>query len=116
MSKSNTKYTSQHIDNQSFDETLQMRVTELIGADGVLKNPATEEKQDALIGNYALKLDDTTTANVTYVGKAVPGSSGASAVWQVKRIDESSGMVITWADGNALFDNSWDNRVSLTYL
>lgn len=49
MSKTNTKYTSQHIDNQSFDEGLQVRVTELIGADGILKNPATEEKQDATI-------------------------------------------------------------------
>ena len=49
MSKSNTKYTSQHIDNQSFDEGLQVRVTELIGADGILKNPATEEKQDSIV-------------------------------------------------------------------
>lgn len=49
MSKTNTKYTSQHIDNQSFDDGLQVRITELIGADGILKNPATEEKQDATI-------------------------------------------------------------------
>lgn len=32
MSKTNTKYTSQHIDNQSFDEALQMRVTEFTGS------------------------------------------------------------------------------------
>lgn len=41
--KSNTNYTSQHIDNQSFDEALQVRVTELINTSGVLINPATEE-------------------------------------------------------------------------
>lgn len=49
MSKTNTKYTSQHIDNQSFDDGLQVRITELIGADGILKNPATEEKQDTIV-------------------------------------------------------------------
>ncbi len=65
--------------------------------------------------SYALRLDDTTTTNVTYVGKAAIGSAVASAVWQVQKIDETSGMVITWADGNASFDNVWNNRASLTY-
>lgn len=73
---------------------------------------ATEAKQDAIIGNYALKLDDTTTTNVTYVGKAAVGSATSSAVWQMKKIDESSGMTITWADGDANFDNVWDNRAT----
>lgn len=40
---SKTKYTSQNIDNMSFDDELKVKITELIGADGVLKNPATEE-------------------------------------------------------------------------
>jgi hypothetical protein len=38
-----TKYSSQNIDNMSFDEGLSVKITELIGADGILKNPATEE-------------------------------------------------------------------------
>jgi hypothetical protein len=38
-----TKYTEQYIQNMSFDDGLKVSVTELIGADGVLKNPATEE-------------------------------------------------------------------------
>lgn len=64
----------------------------------------------------AIKLDDTTTANVTYVGKAAMGGLAASAVWQIMKIDETSGLVITWADGNGLFDNIWDNRAtSVTY-
>lgn len=65
--------------------------------------------------SFALRLDDTTTANVTYVGKAASGSSESDAVWQIQRIDESSGMEITWADGDQLFDNVWNNRASLTY-
>lgn len=117
---SNTKYTSQHIDNQSFDETFQVSTVEIVARNAgntavEYVRPATEEKQDALIGNYALKLDDTSTANVTYVGKAAIGSSGASAVWQIKKIDETSGIVITWAGGDS-FTNVWDDRTTLTYL
>lgn len=63
----------------------------------------------------ALRLDDTTTASVTYVGEAVVGTSAASAAWRIKKIDETSGLVITWADGNGNFDNNWNNRASLTY-
>lgn len=67
---------------------------------------------------YDLRLDDTTTANVTYIGKAaLTGSAIAtsSAVWQVQKIDETTGMIITWADGDSSFNNIWDNRASLTY-
>jgi hypothetical protein len=62
---------------------------------------------------YATRL--STSGSVTYVGKAAIGSATSSAVWQIKKIDESSGTVITWADGNSSFDNIWDNRASLTY-
>lgn len=88
---------------------------------------ATEAKQDDIITaigsiggstKYVTRIDDTTTANVTYIGKAVPTGSAiatSSAVWQVTKIDESSGTVITYADGGLLFNNIWDNRASLTY-
>jgi len=50
---SKTKHTSQAIDNMSFDDELKVKIVELIGADGVLKNPSTEETssniKDALI-------------------------------------------------------------------
>lgn len=76
---------------------------------------ATEE---TLAGLLATKLDDVSTSNITYVGKAAIGSSGASAVWRIMKIDESgtpTTLSITWADGNSNFDNVWDNRTSLTY-
>ncbi len=56
-----------------------------------------------------------TVGSVTYVGVAVVGSLASDNVWQIKKIDETSGVVITWADGNSDFDNVWDNRASLTY-
>ena len=65
--------------------------------------------------DFATQLDDYSTANVTYVGIAIIGSATASAVWRIKKIDETTGMVITWADSNNNFDNVWDNRTGLTY-
>jgi hypothetical protein len=40
---SKTKYTSQNIDNMSFDDELKVKIFEIISKDGVLVNPATEE-------------------------------------------------------------------------
>lgn len=60
---------------------------------------------------YKLLLDDYTTTNVTYVGKAAIGSATSSAVWQIQKIDETSGMVITWG-GTGAFDQVWNNRAT----
>lgn len=64
-------------------------------------------------------IDDTTTTDVTYIGYALPTGSAiatSGAVWRIKKIDESTGVTtIKWADGDTLFNNIWDNRVSLTY-
>ena len=63
----------------------------------------------------ALRIDDTTTANVTYVGKAAIGTATDAAAWQIHKLDETSGLIQTWADGDANFDNVWDNRAGLSY-
>lgn len=65
--------------------------------------------------NRLIRVDDTTTAGVTYIGEAAIGSTASQLVWQIIKIDESSGLLLTWADGNDYFDNSWDNRASLSY-
>lgn len=52
---------------------------------------------------------------VTYVGEAIIGALTREAVWRIKRIDETSGVIILWADGNENFDNIWDNYASLIY-
>lgn len=64
--------------------------------------------------SYATRLDQA-SATITYVGDAIPGSLSSAAVWRLKRLDETAGLVITYADGNANFDNVWDNRASLSY-
>lgn len=69
---------------------------------------------DTSSASYALKLDDS-TPSIIYVGCAVIGTVAGDAYWQIKKIDETSGLIITWADGNAQFDNIWDDRASLSY-
>jgi len=81
---------------------------------------ATEAKQDDIITAIS---NGTTTYTVriaeaggyTYIGKAVAGSAQSSAVWQVSRIDEASGMILLFADGNTNRDNVWNNYATLTY-
>lgn len=61
---------------------------------------------------------DSTDPLVTYIGKAIPSpiSNEGMAVWQIQRITLSGDdVVIEWADGDAEFDNIWNNRESLTY-
>ena len=61
---------------------------------------------------YAMQLDEGAT--YTYVGEAVPGTLTSAGSWRIKRLTNASGALL-WADGNASFDNVWDNRASLSY-
>lgn len=64
----------------------------------------------------ALNLDDA-GSGITYVGEATPGSVNSAAVWRIKRLDETvaDDLTILWADGNASFDNVWNDRAGLSY-
>ena len=53
-------------------------------------------------------------ATYLYIGKAAIGSLTSDASWQVQRITQAD-TTILWADGNASFDNIWDNYASLAY-
>lgn len=63
---------------------------------------------------YNVNLDEA-SATVTYVGEAVPGTAGSASTWRIKKLDSSSGLIITWATGNSDFDKIWDDRASYTY-
>jgi hypothetical protein len=65
--------------------------------------------------NLAVRLDDVSTADVTYIGKASIASTTSDAVWQIAKLDTSSGLVKTWADGSASFTQVWDDRTTITY-
>lgn len=49
------------------------------------------------------------------MAKAEAGSSQSDAVWRAKKIDETSGIIITWADGDTNFDNVATDLTALTY-
>ncbi|MCB1711298.1 MAG: hypothetical protein KDH96_02095, partial [Candidatus Riesia sp.] len=76
-----------------------------------VKNP-----DGTLVGNtpYATRLDNTASP-ILYIGKAPVGSATSSAVWQIAKLDTTSGLVKTWADGNSNFDNVWDDILTITY-
>lgn len=61
---------------------------------------------------YLPRVDDTTTADVIYIGYARPGAATSAAVWSIQKISLSSGVVVTLADGNWNLDNIWDNRAT----
>lgn len=68
-----------------------------------------------LIDSQSMAVKVTYSGTTTYVAKANPGALQSSAVWQCMKIDESSGMVITWADGNANYDNVATDLTALSY-
>lgn len=73
---------------------------------------------EADVTQYATRYDqDATTPTFAYFGKAQVGSATSAAVWQIQYLTfgADGDVTVTWADGNANFDNIWDNRVSLTY-
>lgn len=61
---------------------------------------------------YALRM--ATVGNFDYVGEATIGTATSAASWRVKRIDNTTGLVITWA-GTGTFNQVWDNYASLSY-
>lgn len=62
---------------------------------------------------YSIKI--TEVGSVTYVAKAKSGSIYSNSVWQCKKIDETTGIVVTWADGNDNFDNVATDLTALDY-
>lgn len=99
-------YSQEHILNQSFDRDLQQLMVESVGFDGV-------NLQRQLADNMARKVTEDGTTS--YVACAAPGSLQSDAVWQAFKIDESSGLVITFADGNSNFDNVATDLSALSY-
>ena len=60
-------------------------------------------------------VEDSGNPNISYAGKAIAGTATSAPRWQIKRIDETSGVIITWANGSTSPDNIFDNREGLTY-
>jgi len=90
----------------------------------VLEGPPTASTEDTLetisFGGFKFTLRLATDGDVDYVGEAAIGSATTAEAWRIKKIDNSSGIVIQWAGdevGSAgTFDQVWNNRATLDYF
>lgn len=73
-------------------------------------------RQTLNVKNNSVLVDDTSEANIVYVGVAPVGSEKDQPVWQIKKIDLTSGASIYFANARPSYENIWDNRLSLNYL
>jgi hypothetical protein len=58
--------------------------------------------------------EKSTDPDVSYIGKALPGTLTSDAAWQIASLDENTNLDMLYADGGA-FTQVYDNRESLTY-
>jgi hypothetical protein len=96
-------------------EDIEIGAVELKNSADDTRATVISQGQGALIVEKlgtALRIDDYTTSNVTYIGRAAAGSLTSASVWQIKKIDNTTGIILTWADGDTLFNNIWDNRAT----
>lgn len=100
------KYSEQNILNNVYDQTIRTLAVTGYGWNGQNADAPNSD-------NLAVKI--TASGNVTYVAKAAPGTSQASALWQVKKIDETTGTIITWAGGTANYDQVATDLTALSY-
>jgi hypothetical protein len=104
--KTGISESEQTILNHSFDKDFATSVNQPLGFDGV-----NLQRQNA--DNLATKIE--VSGKITYIAMAAPGTTEDTAKWQCKAIDETTGVVITWADGDANFDNLATDISSLDY-
>ena len=97
-----TKYTSQYIDNMSFDDELKVQIVEIIGEDGDLKNPATEENQDPLSKYKITDLDDA----------GYYGYTDKDGDWYIMSLIANQARYIK---GDSNYTTSWTGRAGLSY-
>jgi hypothetical protein len=51
-----------------------------------------------------------------YLGTAAPGAATSDPVWRIQRLSYSGNdLTVEFAEGNAEYDNVWDDRAGLTY-
>jgi hypothetical protein len=59
---------------------------------------------------------DEATSTETYLGYAPIGTLLSDPLWKIKKITVSGTVTLTtYADGNALYDNVWNDRLILIY-
>lgn len=73
---------------------------------------ASKNSNKENVPKYILRIDRTSEEGVTYLGRALPGSSETGLVWQIQKLTDS---YLLFAKGNDLFDKQWSERTNYTY-
>lgn len=70
---------------------------------------------DSKVFHDPLLIDDS-GAGIIYKGYAVVGTSQSAPLWAIERIEKVGEVnVHSWANGDKNFDNSWNDRETLSY-
>ena len=107
--KPSTFNTPQDILNRSFDRDTNTSTVQTVEYDpsGSLVRKITQ---------MVKTLVDVPDASTTYIGKATHGTATNAASWQILKISEAGTLTtMVYADGNADFDNVFDDRTGLSY-
>ena len=112
--------------NQSFDHAgFHTLVSQLMGSpDGANLYPLkvnADGSINAVTGSSAATPNNvfmeykTGDSNIIYIGEAANGTLTSAALWKITRLDTTTLLSVTYADGDLNSDNVWDDRESLTY-
>lgn len=116
----------QDLINQSFDHAgFHTLVAQIMGSpDGTNLYPIkvnADGSINAVTGGSAANTNNvfmeykSTDSNIIYIGEAANASLTSNPAWKITRLDTTTLLKVTYADGDLNFDNVWDNRESLTY-
>ena len=97
-------YSEQHRGNFGWDEEFQLPVVEIVDYDG-------QNLQRGGAAALAYRIQSSGTD--TYIAQAAPGTAAATAKWQAYKVDEDGNL--TFADGDASYDNVASDLTALTY-
>lgn len=64
---------------------------------------------------YAQLKVDVASPTVVYVGEASPGAATSDSVWNIFKVDTSTGVSITFAERDSGYKYIWDDRATYTY-
>lgn len=111
-----------YTDNESILITEAEPVVEVISVseeatiiETITAGPQGPAGRDGVIKEYVRVIDESSIADVVFVGEADFGTSIEDAAWRIYKADFTSGVSKTWANGNTEFVNKWTERLSLIY-
>lgn len=114
QNKSYVSESEQKILKKSRDDKYDVLAVMLLGEDGDTARRIKVDSSGVLAaGDYAVKV--VTDGTDTYVCSAIPGSLVSESKWQIYKVDSSSGVVVTYADGDASFDNVATDPTALDF-